>query len=346
MNMQKKTSIWVLAGLFLLAGCGGGTGTSSGGADGGTENDPVNLDGDPAAVSISLRLTQGSLGSALTQALSLETSDEGGASLNVTDAWVNVESIELKLPDGMTCADVDITLPDFATCENEGEDDSDDAADDSDDTADDSDDEDDTQALSSLDEQEGAEIEFEGPFVVDLINGTVTPSLDDLVVPSGIIRRIDVKIDDTEEDAVLPDGAPATLLGNSLAASGTVTLNGVDTPFSMAFDFGEEMRFEDLTGLTVSEAVDVNQIILSFDVDAWFSGIDIQSCVDDDELDISNGVILLDEGSGDCSDIENTIKDNVKDSGVLIEDDDDDEGEEDEDDDDEEEDDSDDDDSV
>lgn len=330
-----RSIVVLLAGIFLIAGCGGAG--SSGSSD---PSDPTNLDGDAAPVTLSLQATSGSLGGALVKALGLETSDDAGSAFDITSAWVNVDKIEIKLPDGVRCADVDFTLSDLATCENEAEDDSDDDAEE--DEAEDGDDNDAATLVKAEEtgddedgdgDDDGEEIEIRGPFIFNLLTGESFPDIGTIEIPSGIVKEIEIKIDDVEEDETLPDGVPADLAGHTLLVEGTFTDGDAATPFSLLLDFDEEVEFENLDGIEVSEVVDINAIIISFDVSSWLSGVDMAACVADGDVEVADDgtvVITEDSSSGDCSDIEDTIKDNIEASGTLDEDDDDD-GEEDDD---------------
>lgn len=266
MKTHKRFLEWTMAGclLALAAGCGSGTG--------GPASDSANLDGDAAPVNISFRAVEGS-------AAALATTDATGAPVDITSANVTIKRIDIKLPDGLQCATLDVPLPPFAVCDNDDDDSIDDSSDDS--PGDDSDDDD--------------KIKLVGPFVVDLLTGASTPSLSDLTLPSGMVREIKIRL-------------------SHLSVTGTATLDGTPTPFAIDFDADEDIEYEDLTGFEISEAVSVNEIVLSFDVTKWFAGVDMAAC------------------AADCSEFEDVIEDNVEASGTFSEDDhdeDDDDGEDD-----------------
>jgi hypothetical protein len=270
--------------ILLASGCGG-TGSS------GNPSDPANLDGDPAPTSISFQAVEGS------GAVALTTSDAAGTPIEVTTAWVNIGEIEIELPEGLTCDAVTDPLPESATCECEMEGD---------------------------ETETECEITFAGNILFDLLTGVSTPAIGTFSMPSGIVKEIEVEIEDLPEDATLPEGAPSALPGHSLVVEGTATLDGTPTPFSLRLDFTEEIEFENLSGLEISEAVALNQILLTFNVDSWLAGIDLAACVAEGDVAVVDGTIIIDEEStsGDCSDIENVIKDNIEASGTLEEDDD------------------------
>ena len=84
----------------------------------------------------------------------------------------------------------------------------------------------------------------------------------------------------------------------------------------MALDFTQDAVFEDLGGVSVQEGVG-NEVLLLLDVADWFSQLPLTECLDDGDLELTGGALVLADDAGGCSDIENTIKDAIKDSGQL-----------------------------
>ncbi len=251
--MGQNKTLGRLVGAMLLAGVAGCSGT--GGAGGVSASDPTQLDGDAATVALSFQMVDG------TTAAALSTEDSAGNTLDLTAASMTLEEIEIKLPDGQTCAALRATLPDFATCDDSEEDDD--------------------------------KIVLVGPFVVDLLTGESTPSLSDVTLPSGIVREVRLRVE-------------------SLSVDGT---SGGD-PVSLRLRINERIDLEDTAGFEISEAVSVNTILLNFNVREWLAGVDLQAC--DENHDGSVEIDDEDEG-GDCSDLEDSIRDNVKASGTVEE---------------------------
>jgi hypothetical protein len=202
--------------------------------------------------------------------------DDGGSDFALQAGTLNLRDIELDLPDGTTCADVEGAFGGGATCE------------DSDDPNDDS---------------PNAKIVIDGPFEVDLVAGTATPSLDDVQIPVGLYARVDFRVEDNPDDV-------------SFAGLAGFQYQGDDMTLDFSFDFNEDIRIEDPAGISVDEDSD---LIAEFVVDNWLAGIDVGSCIDDGDVTVSGSTVQVDESStsGDCSDIEDTIKDNMKNSGQL-----------------------------
>ena len=164
-----------------------------------------------------------------------------------------------------------------------------------------------------------------GPFDVDLVNGTSTPSLLNVGLPSGTYQRSDTRF---EEADALDDGLVAAddaLNGNTIIMSGTFKRdpNNVDEPektFEMALTFTEDVRFEGPeTGIVLDEN-DAEDLVLKLDVVKWFETLRITTCFDDGDL-VDNHLVISDSGSGiegdDCDQIENDLKEAMKTSGQL-----------------------------
>jgi hypothetical protein len=168
----------------------------------------------------------------------------------------------------------------------------------------------------SGDATSGDEIEFQGPYVVDLVRNESTPSFSTIAIPAGDYREIEMKlhkVDGTEDD---DDGAQAVgeadaLFGNSILLSGTYTpTGGTAVAFSFSYDLSEEFE---LSGAAASEGFSVevgvdNPIMVAFRMAKWFD-------FTGKSKDFSNlvGDISLDEvAGGDSSTVREVIRDNLK----------------------------------
>lgn len=176
-------------------------------------------------------------------------------------ASINVRDIEFYLPKDVGCEDVD---PAF-DCEDD------------------------------------EKIVLEGPFAVDLIDGSIGA---DLVLPVGTYRRVDVRVDDDADDI-------------SFRAAGTWNGEGRPVALELALDFNEDIRFEG--AFEVSEETDAEGLLLGLDVGTWIDSGAMNECVNRDGA-LEDGVVIGEDnsGSGSCSDLENTVRDNVEASGELL----------------------------
>lgn len=215
----------------------------------------------------------------------LQATDDGGTTYQLSAGAIYVRHIELDLPDGQRCTAIADDLA-GATC--------------------------DASPGGSSDK-----ISIDGPFVVDLVTKTATPSLADVRIPAGTYKRVDVRIDDGDPaDGLIQAGAP--LDDHSLVAEANFTYAGSPTTLKLSLKFNEDVRFERPAGVSVSG--EGAKLLAALDIAKWFSGLDISDCLDRDDLSIVDGTLLIDDntsGGGNCSMIENAIKESIKRSSQL-----------------------------
>ncbi len=249
-------------------------------------NAPENLDGDASSTNIRLLAINNT-------PAALVVADSGGTGFDLDQAWIAIEKVEVHLPDGVSCDSLDITLPPGAECEVE------------------------------IEVDEGDEIQFNGPFYYNLLSGEATPDLSSVILPSGLVKRVDLKLDDPDEGIVLPSGVPDELKEHSVFFAGALMLDAGDTDFIMLLDDDKEIRFESATGATISEALDVNELLLTLDIGQWLQGVDIQSCVDSGDILSIDGTLVIskDTTENECGNIDDIIADNIEDSTDLDDDD-------------------------
>lgn len=160
-------------------------------------------------------------------------------------------------------------------------------------------------------EDDSEKVEFEGPYTVDLINGTSNPSFGLTDVATGVYNEIEIDVSPVMED------------GNSIFIR--FTYEGKTYEFSTTEEL--EIEIEDLAGYTVDENTLTNMLVL-INLDSLFSGIDLSGAVADED-----GVVRINDTSN--TEITDEILDQFEDSCDAGEDsDDDDDLDEDDDDDD------------
>lgn len=147
-------------------------------------------------------------------------------------------------------------------------------------------------------EDDNLEVEFEGPYVVDLINGTSTPSLGIGDVPTGVYDELEIEM------------APVLANGNTVFIK--FTANGKTYEFSTTEEI--EFEIEDLSGYTI-DANSLQNILVLIDLDAVFAGIDLSGATADED-----GVTRINDSSN--SDIAQAILDQLENSCDAGEDDD------------------------
>lgn len=175
--------------------------------------------------------------------------DDSGTSFTLASGHLDVRRIELDLPAGLTCADVAGVLV-GATCE---------PAEAGDDTPED-------------------KIRISGPFDVDLVAGTATPSLAGVVIPAASYTRVDLRVQ---------------------AFTSSFTRATAPTTLDLAFDFSEDIRIEQPGGIAIAPGDD---LIARFATANWLAGADLAGCLD----------------RGACTGIEDIVRTNMKDSGDLV----------------------------
>jgi hypothetical protein len=166
------------------------------------------------------------------------------------------------------------------------------------------------QALDcSVDDDDGnddAEIEFEyeGPFVVNLLNQKSYPSFDEIVIEKANYCKFKFKLDKLEEDEI-PSGVSA----NDNIVEHSVYIEGVydsSTPFVIKIEEDEdyEMESESASGLGLTSG-SLNTIFLVFDLSRLFEGIN-----DLDTLDQDSGTVYIDKDNNQNE--YDIIKENLK----------------------------------
>lgn len=160
-------------------------------------------------------------------------------------------------------------------------------------------------------EPDGVSIRVGGPLVVDLLKGTATPSLSVVRIPVLTYERIDYRLDDGSAD----DGiTPQDLIDRSLSLGASFEFQGQPVELSLRLKFNEDARVERGDTQTL---VTGGQVKLLFELQRWFDNIPLTQCLDDEELKIENGVLLIDDNFDGCKELEGVLKANIKNSTRL-----------------------------
>lgn len=155
-------------------------------------------------------------------------------------------------------------------------------------------------------------LRVQGPFVVDLLTGATTPSLADLSVPAGLYDRVDIRFDD--DKGSVPSSDP--LSEHTLLAEGTFDAGKGPQAFRLRLKFNEDARFERPGGFELTEDAP-EEVLLWLDVAGWFQTLPLTECVAEGRFDEQGGTLLFEDSGGGCSDIENTLKKAIKESGQI-----------------------------
>lgn len=131
------------------------------------------------------------------------------------------------------------------------------------------------KATETADAAESADVEFQGPYYVDLLSAAPS-SLGSAEVPAATYRRIKMKL---EKGATLPADAPAGLSGNSIYLEGTVAGN----QFTYVSDDGTEFQIGGAGGMDLSSnanllvAIKVSDLFKMIDLSSVTNGMAISS---------------------------------------------------------------------
>lgn len=240
--------------------------------------------GNAVHAALQLKVVEGGSSGA---ALSAQDSGPSGADSTGTRFTINsatgyVRHIQLDLPEGLTCEELQFTPAAPVSCSS-------------------------------------GKVTVQGPFLVDLVAGTATPSLADVVISSGSYKRVDVRFDDADpSDGLVPDNDPMDNL--TLLVKGTFPYQSAETTFEVRLRFNEDARFESTAGIEIAED-GARTALMGLDVAQWFAGSPITTCLDRGDLTLENGKLLIDDnersGRGDCSGFEEGVKTRMKNSGRL-----------------------------
>ena len=173
------------------------------------------------------------------------------------------------------------------------------------------------------DGEEIDDIEFNGPFVVDLLNPSAVSGLEEIELPTGQYCRIELVLKKLEEGN-LPSGVSASdpMVGRSILMEGA---RADETPFEVTTELDEEFKLEnEITGFSIEASTAVKVLFIAFDLDQWFSGVDLSGPSIEVSTDGSgNPIILINDEKNE--ETQERIEDNIKFSADLFEDKDDDE---------------------
>lgn len=219
----------------------------------------------------------------------LAMADQDGTVFVMDTARASVKDIEIELPEGMECEDSeDDIASDLLTCE-------------------------------SVDDS----FAIKGPFVLDLIAGTSTPDISAVGLPSGTYSHVAVKFEEAEvEDGLVLAEDP--LAGHTIYLSGTFKFDPNDAgetekTFELLLKFSEEAEFANVAGATI-DSLAADDLILSLDVASWFSALPITSCITNGDLQVVDNHLMISDATGDCQNLEDSLKEAIKGSAELDDD--------------------------
>lgn len=262
--MMLLTALW-------MSSCGGGGTTTSGPA-------PTEVDGGASNATISIRASDSVTNTSLNKQTLPDATDSAGGIVTVTAASVAVDKVEFEAISGRTCADISEEMS-GCSCIDQA----------SSSIARSS-----SEEVQAVDVSDDNEVHVSGPIVVDLIAGTSVPAMDSLLIPSGVYHEIQLKLAPLDQFSTLVT-AGNPLLGNTLVIEGTYVTDLGSQLFRLVLNFDHEIQFESDAGIDITESAQVNALILSLDMNAWFTGIDLAACFASGAVSPdADGVIVID----------------------------------------------------
>jgi hypothetical protein len=173
---------------------------------------------------------------------------------------------------------------------------------------------------NASDDSSEEEVEFNGPFVIDLLDPMAVSGLENLIVPTGRYCRVELTFKKLE----LPEGVDSDdpIVNRSILIEG----NRFDgTSFQLVTEQDEKFRLEnETTGFLITSSSEVAVLFIAFDLDQWFQGIDLSNpSVQISKDESGHPIILINDVSNEK--LQETIEDNIKLSAALFEDEDEDE---------------------
>ena len=159
---------------------------------------------------------------------------------------------------------------------------------------------------------------FDGPFVLDLITNSFSPTAKAINVEPGLYNDVVLKLHELEPDTAGGINCLPQLLDNSIYMSGTWTpLSGESVPFSMTQRIGEEFSLAGSTGaiqgVTIIEGE--NPLLVAFDLGKWFDFGNSITSKNVDLTSLSGPIVLGVKSEGAAQNIMAVIKNNIKRSG-------------------------------
>lgn len=148
------------------------------------------------------------------------------------------------------------------------------------------------------------DVDFAGPYVLDLTKNMITPSLEDVTIPTGTYKKIDLSfaaLTAAQAEGMAIDASDA-IVGHSYVIEGFLnhaTIAGVVTDGTIKFRiFGDQDKSFKVNlkkGLTITGGT-LNDVLLVFDAAGWMPSSlvgQLQSGLNKDSVTIENGVELV-----------------------------------------------------
>jgi hypothetical protein len=153
---------------------------------------------------------------------------------------------------------------------------------------------------------------FAGPFVIDLLNDTSLPPAGKIPIPSGTYCEIGLDFNRLGKEEA-PEGilSDDPIIGSALIVRGS---RDDGTPFLVRLNEDDRFKLEGTSpdGFAIESVPGGTLLFISFDLSAWFEGVDLNAAV------VSDGMIFIDHD--DNAGLRSMIVENIKRSARLFKD--------------------------
>jgi|GEM_PF-6167824 len=153
-----------------------------------------------------------------------------------------------------------------------------------------------------------SQVDLEGPYVIDLLNNTSSPSLDNINLKEGLYCRIELRLDKLEDNE-LPNNIDITdpIVSHSIYIEGKT---GEGISFTAVLEIDDDFRLQNQsTGFNISNG---DLLFVIFNLNTWFQGINFSDAT------VSGGEIQINKDENET--IQQTLVSNIKLSSNLLRD--------------------------
>lgn len=155
-------------------------------------------------------------------------------------------------------------------------------------------------------EKDSESIFLNGPFLFDVINGTSTPHIDTLQLPSGKYRTVRMVINEGDQKTILLEG--------NLNYRDTVHNFSFQLPLTLNVDYQNKNQ-----EITIAQHLST-EIKIVLDASKWLYDVNIRGCIDSGALPFESDGTLIIDGKvqpGPCLVVPTRISVNIVHSGSL-----------------------------
>lgn len=172
--------------------------------------------------------------------------------------------------------------------------------------------------LSSSASEDDGEIDFEGPFIVDLVTNQLSPPAPKAEINPGFYDRIKLKLEKVEEDEASSIGTTnQEIIGRSVYIDATYNDGTQTKDLTMTFELSEEFELNNgVNGVNLLGG-EAHTLLIQFNLPQWFDFSNSETNEDAVDLDsITESSVTLSEDSEDETSqlIHEVVKENIKSS--------------------------------